>query len=116
MITEHLPVARVLLDLQPAHLDREYDYLVPEKWADGCQPGTRIRARFGGQEVGGFVIARLAGSDHDGGLQPLRRLVSPEVVLTPEVLRLVRAVARHWAGTTADVLRLAIPPRHARTE
>ncbi|MCL2595930.1 MAG: primosomal protein N', partial [Promicromonosporaceae bacterium] len=36
--------------------------------------------------------------------------------LTPKVLRLVKAVAGRWAGTTADVLRLAVPPRHARTE
>jgi uncharacterized protein (TIGR00255 family) len=40
-------------------------------------------------------------------LLPLRRLVSPERVLTPAVLDLARAVAGRWAGTTADVLRLA---------
>ncbi|MCL1870451.1 MAG: primosomal protein N' [Promicromonosporaceae bacterium] len=115
-MASELPVARVLLDLQPAHLDREYDYLVPASMADGAQPGTRVRARFGAQEVDGFVVARLASSEHDGRLVPLRRLVSAEVVLTPPVLRLVRAVAERWAGTTADVLRLAVPPRHARTE
>lgn len=115
-LASDLPVARVLLDLQPAHLDREYDYLVPASMADGCVPGTRVRARFGAQEVDGYVVARLASSDHDGRLLPLRRLVSAEPVLTPAVLRLVRAVAARWAGTTADVLRLAVPPRHARTE
>ncbi|GAB2470127.1 primosomal protein N' [Xylanimonas ulmi] len=111
-----LPVARVVLDLQPAHLDREYDYLVPAAMADGVRPGARVRVRFGAQEVDGFVVARLAESDHDGRLAPLRRLVSPEPVLTPATLRLARAVAERWAGTTADVLRLAVPPRHARTE
>ncbi|QAY71901.1 primosomal protein N' [Xylanimonas protaetiae] len=115
-MASELPVARVLLDLQPAHLDREYDYLVPAAMADGCVPGARVRARFGPQEVDGFVVARVAASDHDGRLVPLKRLVSAEPVLTPAVLRLVRAVAARWAGTTADVLRLAVPPRHARTE
>ena len=115
-IADNLPIARVILDLQPAHLDREFDYLVPSKMADGAQPGTRIRARFGGRDVDGFVVARLAESDHSGELQPLRRLVSPEVVLTPSVLELVRAVAARYAGTVADVLRLAVPPRHARAE
>ncbi len=38
------------------------------------------------------------------------------MVLTPEVLALARGVARRWAGTLADVLRLAVPPRHARVE
>ena len=47
---------------------------------------------------------------------PLRRVVSAEQVLGPQTLALARAVAQRWAGTTADVLRLAIPPRHARVE
>jgi primosomal protein N' (replication factor Y) len=110
------PVARVVLDLQPAHLDREYDYLVPAAMAHDAVPGVRVRARFGPQEVGGFVVARLAESDHDGRLQPLRRVVSPDPVLTPAVLELARRVAERYAGTLTDVLRLAVPPRHARVE
>ncbi|GAA2231686.1 primosomal protein N' [Promicromonospora sukumoe] len=115
-ITEHLPVARVVLDLQPAHLDQPYDYLVPVSMADEAQPGVRIKARFGRQDVGGYVVARQETSDHDGRLVPLRRVVSGEQVLTPEVLALCRAVADRYAGTLADVLRLALPPRHARVE
>jgi primosomal protein N' (replication factor Y) len=110
------PVARVVLDLQPAHLDREYDYLVPAAMADSAVPGVRVRARFGPQEVAGYVVARTATSDHDGRLQPLRRVVSADPVLTPEVLALARTVAQRYAGTLADVLRLAVPPRHARVE
>ncbi len=37
-------------------------------------------------------------------------------MLHPEVLALARAVADRYAGTLGDVLRLAIPPRHARAE
>ena len=115
-IAGELPVARVLLDVQPAHLDREYDYLVPAALSAGVGPGVRVRARFGQQEVDGFVVERCASSEHAGTLVPLRRLVSSEPVLTPEVLALVRGVAERWAGTTAAVLRLALPPRHARAE
>ncbi|PUB26098.1 replication restart DNA helicase PriA [Promicromonospora sp. AC04] len=115
-ITETLPVARVALDLQPAHLDQPYDYLVPATMADDAQPGVRIKARFGRQDVAGYVVARQETSDHDGRLVPLRRVVSDEQVLTPQVLELCRAVADRYAGTLADVLRLALPPRHARVE
>ena len=51
-----------------------------------------------------------------GRLSYLERVVSPEPVLTPEIAGLARAVADRYAGTLADVLRLAVPPRHARTE
>jgi primosomal protein N' (replication factor Y) (superfamily II helicase) len=43
-------------------------------------------------------------------------VISPEPVLTPEIFHLARAVADRYAGTLADVLRLAIPPRHATVE
>lgn len=110
------PVARVLVDLPLAHLDRPFDYLVPESMAESAVPGARVKVRFAGSDVDGFVVARAAASDHEGRLQPLRRVVSAEPVLSPEVAELSRLVAERYAGTRADVLRLAVPPRHATTE
>jgi len=110
------PVARVALDLAPAHLDHPFDYLVPAALADDARPGVRVKVRFAGRDVDGYVLDRVDEADHDGPLAPLRRVVSPEPVLTPEVARLSRAVADRWAGTLSDVLRLAVPPRHARVE
>ena len=109
-------MARVLVDVPLAHLDRPYDYLVAEPDAAAAVPGSRVRVRFAGRLVGGFVVARMAVSDHDGRLGFVERVVSAEPVLAPEVAELARAVADRYAGSVADVLRLAIPPRHARTE
>ncbi|RYV52914.1 primosomal protein N' [Pengzhenrongella frigida] len=115
-IAERLPVARVCIDLPPAHLDRPFEYLVPAALDDVAQPGTRVKVRFGRQDVDGYLLERVETAEHDGELVPLRKVVSGEAVLTPSVLRLSRAVADRYAGTLADVLRLAIPPRHARVE
>jgi len=111
-----LPVARVAVDVALAHLDRLFDYSVPENMAAAATRGARVRVRFAGQLVDGFVVDRVAESEHDGRLAPLARVVSAEPVLSPEVAGLARAVADRYAGTLADVLRLAIPPRHARVE
>lgn len=111
-----LPIARVLPLLSPAHLDRDFDYLVSPELDEIAQPGVRVRVRFAGRLVDGYLLARLAHSDHGGKLVKLERVVSGERVLTPEILQLAGAVAARYAGTRADVLRLAIPPRHARTE
>jgi len=110
------PVARVCVDLPPAHLDRPFEYAVPATMADTALPGVRVRVRFGGQDVDGYVLERAEEAEHDGTLAPLRRVVSAEQVLAPQVQRLARAVADRWAGTLADVLRLAVPARHARVE
>lgn len=112
----HAPVARVLPLLGVPHLDREFDYRVPETMSADARPGTRVRVRFAGRLVDGFVVARTDTSEHAGELAWLERVVSPEQVLTPELLGLVDLVARRWVGTRSDVLRLAIPPRHAAAE
>ena len=36
------PVARVLVDVPLAHLDRPFDYLVPAKMHDQVVPGSRV--------------------------------------------------------------------------
>jgi primosomal protein N' (replication factor Y) len=109
-----LPVAVVAVDISLPHLDRPFDYLVPDTMADQAVPGSQVRVRFAGQLTGGFVLERRAGSEHEGRLGYLERVVAPEPVLTPEIAGLARAVADRYGGTLADVLRLAIPPRHAR--
>lgn len=110
------PVARVLVDVPLAHLDRPFDYAVRTADADTAVPGARVKVRFAGQDVDGFVLARAATSDHNGRLQPLRRVLSAEPVLHPEVAALTVSIAERYAGARADVLRLAVPPRHAATE
>lgn len=111
-----LPVARVAVDTGLAHLDRYFDYLVPADLDDQAVIGCRVKVRFAGQLVDGFLADRVQQSDHEGRLALLAKVVSPEPVLTPDVLALAREVADRYAGTLGDVLRLAIPPRHARAE
>ncbi|MGI8416442.1 MAG: primosome assembly protein PriA, partial [Nakamurella sp.] len=113
---EVLPVATVAVDISLSHLDRPFDYLVPADLGETAQPGTRVRVRFAGRLVDGFVLHRLERSEHGGRLGYLERVVSPEPVLTAEILALARAVADRYVGSMSDVLRLAIPPRHARAE
>lgn len=110
------PVARVVVATPLAHLDRPFDYLVRADQDEAARPGVRVRVRFAGRLLDGFLLERVATSDHLGRLGFLDRVVSAEPVLHPEVAALARSVADHYAGTLADVLRLAVPPRHARVE
>jgi primosomal protein N' (replication factor Y) len=110
------PVGRVVLDLPLSHLDRPFDYAVSAAQHEEAVPGARVRVRFAGKQRDGFLLERREASDHDGSLSPLAKVVSSEPVLTPEVARLIRGVADHYAGSFSDVMRLAVPPRHAATE
>ncbi|SEC57999.1 replication restart DNA helicase PriA [Streptomyces sp. 2231.1] len=128
-LAKELPVARVLVDKGVLHLDRYFDYAVPVELDEQAQPGVRVRVRFGagrgrvregrregGGLIDGFLVERRAESDYSGPLAALAQVVSPEPVLSEELLGLARAVADRYAGSLADVLQLAVPPRSARAE
>ncbi|KNB49880.1 primosomal protein N' [Streptomyces caatingaensis] len=124
-----LPVARVLVDKGPVHLDKLWDYAVPAELDEDARPGVRVRVRFGagtrnvrdgrregGGLLDGFIVDRVEESEYRGPLAAIAQVLSPEPVLGPRLLSLCRAVADRYAGSLADVLQLAVPPRHARIE
>ncbi|MFJ6252674.1 MULTISPECIES: primosomal protein N' [unclassified Streptomyces] len=128
-LAKELPVARVVVNKGALHLDQFFDYAVPEELDEAARPGVRVRVRFGagahqvkngrregGRLIDGFLVERRAESDYSGPLAALADVVSPEPVLGPELLGLARAVADRYAGSLADVLQLAVPPRSAAAE
>ncbi|WP_419993397.1 primosomal protein N' [Streptomyces boninensis] len=125
-LAEELPVARVLVDKGLSHLDRYFDYAVPAEMDVEAQPGVRVRVRFGARVVkgrreggelhDGFIVERVAESEFRGPLARIAQVLSAEVVLRPELLGLCRAVADRYAGSLADVVQLAVPPRRAKVE
>ena len=111
-----VPVAAIVVDSGLAHLDRLFEYAVPPGLDEAVQPGVRVRVRFAGRDLDAFVVERRAAPKHLGRLTEIRRVVSAEPVLTPEVLAAARTVADNAGGVLGDVLRLAIPKRHAAAE
>lgn len=110
------PVAKVLIDSSLPHLDRLFDYAVPFELAAQAQPGVRVRVRFAGRDVAGFLVARSERSESGRRLNSLSRVVGELPVLTPEIFELAEQVAARYAGSVSDVLRVAIPPRVAKVE
>lgn len=108
-------VARVAVDVPLAHLDRLFDYEIGDKLVEKAVVGARVQVRFSGQQQRGWIIELGEDSEHEH-LAQLGKVISSEPIITPPVAGLIRAVADHYAGTFADVARLAVPPRHATTE
>ena len=98
------PVARVLIESPLPHLDRPFDYSVPAELDDEAQPGVRVRVKFSGQELGGYILDRVEESDAGQPLVPLHKVVSPVAVLTTALQELAGRVAARYAGTVSDVL------------
>lgn len=114
-IAQSLPVARVIVEKVPPHLDQEFDYLVPASMDATAVPGVRVSVPFGRQTLDGYLVERVEKSEHEGKLAFLRRVIGRSVV-PPTLIDLAHDVAEYYAGSVSDVLRLAVPPRHARSE
>ncbi len=110
------PIARLMVDVALPHLDRPFDYAVSTELDDAVSAGSRVRVRFAGRLVDAFVLERRDSTDHEGTLAFVERSVGAQPVLNPETARLFRAVADRYAGNFVDVVRLGVPPRHARAE
>ncbi len=110
------PVVRVLPLLRVAHLDRAFDYYVDEAESEVAQPGVRVRIRFNGQLQDGIILARGAETEFQGTLRFIDRVVSPYPVYTEKLSALVESLAKRYGGARSDIIRVAIPPRHAKAE
>ncbi len=109
------PIARVRVDLGVMHLDRDFDYLVPDEWRERAVPGARVRVRFSGRLRDAYVIDRVHEADVDSP-KLLERVIDAVPPLSAETLTLIQDVADRYVGTFWDVARAAVPTRHARAE
>ena len=112
----HHPVARVLVDAPGAYWGATFDYEVPEELDQRTRIGCRVRVGFGHKKVDGFVVRRLDQTQHAGQLKPIEKVVSSFCALDPGIYRLCSKVAQEQACTIMDVVRCAVPARHARAE
>lgn len=109
-------IAQVAVETSLMHLDKLFDYAIPAELSTSVRVGSRVRVRFAGSLVNGWVLGLAQSSAHVGKVLPIQRVIGDVPPLTSVTSALVRAIADRYAGTFTDVLRSAIPARHAATE
>lgn len=112
-------IAQVLVEVEPLHLDRPFDYLLPDELeADAeVRPGQRVQVAFAGRSVRGLVVAVTDASEVDPSrLKPVRRVLGPHVWVREDELAVLRWAAERFGAPVADVLRHALPARTVDVE
>ncbi|MFA9429125.1 hypothetical protein [Egicoccus sp. AB-alg2] len=108
-------IARVVVEVEPFHLDRAFDYLVPDDVE--VVAGQRVQVAFAGRSVRGLVVEV---GDHSevppARLRPLKRLLGEHVWVRPDELGLLRWAADRYGAPLADVVRHALPARTVDVE
>ncbi|MGI9598044.1 MAG: hypothetical protein ACR2QK_17910, partial [Acidimicrobiales bacterium] len=99
-------LVRVLPDV--SGLAKEFDYIVPARWAEAIVVGTLVRIDLHGRRVAGWVTA--VDLEPKPGMS-LRAIAKVSSVGPPgELIDLGRWAARRWAGRLTPILKTASPP------
>lgn len=101
--------------MEPDHLDRPFDYALPETLVPCIRVGSRVEVDFAGRRVRGLVVA-LSEDTSQGKLREVRRVLGPHSWATPDEIEVLRWAAERFAAPTAAVVRHALPQRVADVE
>ncbi|RFU63218.1 primosomal protein N' [Peribacillus saganii] len=103
-----MSIASVIVDVPAKQTDREFDYLIPDKWKSIIRPGIRVVVPFGPRMVQGFVTGIKESSD----LKKLREIKEPmdlEPVLNDELLQLGDWMTEQTLSFKVSALQAMLP-------
>lgn len=108
--------AQVIADVPLLHVDRTFDYAIPETLLSQVHVGSRVGISFGGRKAIGFVSAIVETTERPEKVTEIESVIDAIAVVKPEIFKLSRTIADRYIATQGDVLGSAVPPRQARTE
>jgi primosomal protein N' (replication factor Y) (superfamily II helicase) len=110
-----LRIARVVVEVEPLHLDRPFDYRIPDELE--MVAGQRVQVTFAGRLVRALVLEVDDRTDvAPERLAPVRRALGDHVWVRPDELELLRWAATRFGAPLADVVRHALPARTVEVE
>ncbi len=104
------PFVRVLVDHQVPHLDRVYEYSLPEELSDSTQVGSLVEVEFGHNLTQGIVLARSPKPESAGQLKQIRKVLSQEPYLLEQQLSLIGVASLLYGASEWDFIRSTVPP------
>ena len=103
-------IAEVIVDVAAYPIDRPFDYVVPSNMQEVIECGSRVKVPFGPRKVLGYVTRLKTDSDLDEEkLKSIDELIDLEPVLSPELLKLSKIVARETLAYEIDALQVMLP-------
>ena len=104
------PFVRVLVDHQVPHLDRVYEYSLPEELSGSTKVGSLVEVEFGHNLTQGIVLARSPKPESAGQLKQIRKVLSQEPYLLEQQLSLIGAASLLYGASEWDFIRSTVPP------
>ena len=103
-------IAEVIVEITTSSLDKIFDYIVPNCFSNETIVGRRVLVPFGNRKIEGYVIGLKDHSNVEGSkLKEIYKFLDDNVVILPEMLKLLDKMVEEYHLKKVDVLRLFIP-------
>lgn len=104
------PIAQVVLDAAPLHLEGPLDYLIPTGMTAAV--GQRVEVTLRGRRAKGLIVGLAERSDVPAAkLRPVARMLGDFPWVRDDELDMLRWAAGRFAAPLGDVVRAALPNR-----
>ncbi|HOJ78190.1 MAG TPA: primosomal protein N' [Bacillota bacterium] len=104
-----MKIAKVLLTSQVQHLDRLFDYLIPEALMEDAVIGARVIVPFNNRQNIGFIW-EIAEDSIYSELKAIIKVIDIPPLINRVQFELINWIARNYFCNRADVAKLALPP------
>lgn len=103
-------IAKVAVSAATYWIDKPYDYLVPEEFADFLRPGMRVSVPFarGNRRAEGIVLTLSDHSEYDK-LKSILAVLDSEPILTEDQIKLALFMRERFFCTVYEAIKAILP-------
>ena len=98
-------IAKVVVEIA---VDKEFDYLIPERLQADIKVGSQVVVPFGRSEARGYVVG-LADSSDRADLKEIRDRVGKKALVEQNILDLARWMADYYVAPVERAVRTVLP-------
>ncbi|MCL2044903.1 MAG: primosomal protein N' [Oscillospiraceae bacterium] len=103
-------ISKIAVSSATYHIDKPYDYIIPEQFIDKASPGMRVMVPFGkGNKISPGVILSVGESSELTKLKSISSFLDDEPIYSDENLRLALWMSDRFFCTVFDALRVMLP-------
>lgn len=108
-------IAQVMIDVDALHLDRPFDYQIPEKLLGEVKVGCQVQVKWGSRRVFGWVIKLLEQSQYEGKLGVIQRCYTVPLI-SEDTFKSLRYLADKYCVPMVQLISQAVPARHLKAQ
>ena len=101
--------AKVIVEIGVKNVDREFVYIVPDRFRDIIKIGSRVKVSFGKMIIEGFVLDLFDNYKEDYELKEIIEVIDLEPILNKEMLELGKKIQEYTLCSLISAYQVMLP-------